>query len=121
MSPASDPPYAGPERRQAPLTTDRVALMIETAVAAALERHEARMLEHIDDKFQGVHKLVSSAFPDGDVHGHRLAHERKIQETESWNKLKAEVLSKFLSGGLWVAVGWLALAVWQSFKEGVKS
>jgi hypothetical protein len=118
ISPA--PSYIGPERRQAALTEDRVQLMISTALASAMQAHEAKIIAHMDGQFAQLRSVFASAFPDGDVHGHRMAHERKIRDADGWAKLKAEVLSKFLTAGLWVAAGWLALAAWEAFKHEVR-
>ena len=109
------------ERRTDPLTPDRVALMIEEAVEERLSKMEDKMMVHMDLKFGQLHKLITDAFPDGDPHGHRLYHEKSIKEADAWAKIKGEVLSKFLSSGLWVAAGWLAFSIWQAFKEGVRS
>ena len=112
--------YEGPERRSSALTEDKVRLMIQDALLAALKAHEAHITQHMDKQFQMLQETFSQAFPGGDPHGHRMAHERKIRDADGWEKLKAEVVSKFLTAGLWVAAGWLALAVWEAFKHEVK-
>ena len=112
--------YTGPERRQAALTEDRVQLMIATALTNAMQAHETKIIAHMDTQFAALRATFASAFPAGDPHGHRMAHERKIRDADGWHKLKAEVLSKFLTAGLWVAAGWLALAAWEAFKHEVK-
>ena len=78
------------------------------------------MMEHFDTKFDQLTKAFSAAFPAGDPHAHRLRHEMEITDAGGWNKLKADVLSKFLTGGLWVAAGYLALAAWAAFKDAIK-
>ena len=112
--------YAGVERRASPLTEDRVQLMISQALATAMQEHERKIISHMDSQFASMRGFVASAFPEGDPHGHRMAHENKIRDAQAWNKLKAELLNKFLSGGLLVAAGWLALAVWEAFKHEVR-
>jgi len=102
------------------LTEDRVALMIEGAVADALAKHETRMVSHFDVKFGQLNKLIGDAFPGGDPHYHRMFHERMIRDADGWAKLKHELIGKFLTGGLWVAAGWLALAVWRTFVDQVR-
>ena len=99
---------------QAPLTEDRVRLLINEAITAALERHETKMMEHLDSGFGKISDSFAAAFPNGDTHGHRLAHEKAIRDAGGWAKLKAEVIGKFLSAGLWVAAGFMVAAVWQS-------
>ena len=112
--------YAGPERRQAALTEDKVTLMIQEAVGKALSSHEQHLMQHMDKQFALLRQSFSEAFPGGDPHGHRIAHEKAIRNATGWDKLKAEVLSKFLTAGMWVAAGWLALAVWEAFKHEVR-
>jgi hypothetical protein len=73
----------------------------------------------MDVKFAQLHKLISDAFPAGDPHGHRMYHELQIKQAGNWDRIRGEVLSKFLTGGLWIAAAWLAFAVWQAFKSEV--
>lgn len=117
----AEAPWSGEERRNSALSLDRVSLMIEESVEARVAKLENNLLTHMDAKFSQLQKTFSDAFPGGDPHGHRMAHERQIREADGWARLKAEVLSKFLSGGLWVAAGWLAYAIWQGFKDSVRS
>ena len=93
--------------------------MIQNAVGQALRKHEDKMQVFLREEFKQLEGTFKSAFPDGDPHGHRLAHEYQIKQAHGWDKLKAEVITKFLSGGLWVAAGWLAYAVWRAFKDGL--
>ncbi|MEN9760653.1 MAG: hypothetical protein RI906_479 [Pseudomonadota bacterium] len=112
--------YSGLERRHEALTEDKVALMIQDAVSKALTTHEQHLTLHMDKQFALLRQTFAEAFPGGDPHGHRIAHEKAIKNATAWDKMKAEVLSKFLTAGLWVAAGWLALAVWEAFKHEVK-
>ena len=57
-----------------------------------------------------------SGFPADDVEGHRRYHESVIEWRELRNKLVREALVKVASAGALAAFGWLALAIWQSFK-----
>lgn len=57
-----------------------------------------------------------SGFPADDVEGHRRYHESVIEWRELRNKLVREALIKIASAGALGAVGWLLLAIWQSFK-----
>jgi hypothetical protein len=117
--------YNGPERRRGgcecvQVSEAQIALMIEEEVERRLSKAEDKLLTHLDVKFGQLHKLISDAFPGGDPHGHRMFHEKSIKDADSWSRIKGEVLSKFLTSGLWVAAAWLAFAVWQSFKESVR-
>lgn len=113
--------WLGDERRQETLTADRVALMIEEAVEERVTKMENKLVAHMDQHFTMLRQSFSDAFPGGDPHGHRMAHEKAIRQAGEWDRIKGEVISKFLTGGLWVAAGWLAFAFWQAFKESVKS
>ena len=112
--------YSGPERRQAALTEDKVALMIQEAVSKALAAHEQHLTLHMDRQFASLKQTFADAFPGGDPHGHRLAHEKAIRDATGWDKIKADVVGKFLTGGLWVAAGWLLFLVWESIKHEVR-
>jgi hypothetical protein len=112
--------YIGPERRHTALTEDRVALMIQDAVQKALTSHEQHLMLHMDRQFASLKQTFSDAFPGGDPHGHRIAHEKAIKNASGWDKLKAEAVGKFIAAGFWVAAGWVAFAVWEAFKHEVK-
>lgn len=103
------------------VSEDRVELLIERSVASALEDHESKMLSHMDQHYTQVRELIRSAFPNGDPHGHRMAHEAQIKQADGWQKLKAEVVSKFVTGGIWVAAGWAAVTLWNSILSNIKT
>lgn len=116
--------YSGPEQRSGRIPVymeAQVALMIEEEVERRVTKMEDKLMLHMDTKFSQLHRLISDAFPNGDPHGHRAFHEKSIKDADAWAKIKGEVLSKFLTSGLWVAAGWLAFSIWQSFKESVRS
>lgn len=98
------------------LTEDRVKVLI----ADALERHELRVMEHLDSGFDRLTQTFASAFPNGDPHGHRLAHEKAIRAATGWDRLKADVVGKFLTAGLWAAAGFLAFAAWEAIKSNLQ-
>lgn len=97
------------------LTEDRVRLLINES----LSRHEQRVLQHIDRQFNTVHDTLKSAFPNGDPHGHRLAHEKYMQDKAAWDKFKAELISKVATAGFISALMWMLLVVWQAIKESI--
>lgn len=117
--------YSGPERGRSScecvqVSEAQIALMIEEEVERRVSKMEEKFLLHMDAKFAQLQKLITDAFPNGDPHGHRMFHEKSIKDADAWAHIKCEVLSKFLTSGLWVAAAWLAFAVWQSFKESVR-
>jgi hypothetical protein len=69
---------------------------------------------------EATNKRLLSGFPADDVEGHRRYHESVIEWRELRNKMVREALAKVASAGALAAFGWLALAVWQSFKVTVK-
>ena len=118
--------YAGEERRQrtmcpaAPSVSEaQISLMIEEEIERRMSKFEDRMLLHMDAKFGQLHKLITDAFPGGDPHRHRMGHEKEESNADTWSKIKGDIVSKFLTGGLWLAAGYLAFAVWQAFKSEV--
>lgn len=105
------------ERHQESLTEDRVALMIQEAVQTALQSHEQHLMLHMDRQFASLRQTFSEAFPGGDPHGHRLAHERAIAKAGWWDKAKSEAFAKVASAGLWAIVVFLAIAAWEHVKQ----
>lgn len=108
--------YSGPERRQAALTEDRVALMIQEAVSKALTSHEQHLTLHMDKQFAALKQAFNDAFPGGDPHGHRLAHEKAIANANWWEKAKGDAFSKMTAAGLWAIVVFLCVAAWEHIK-----
>jgi hypothetical protein len=127
MSDFENTRYEGEERRQprtmcpaAPSVSEaQISLMIEEEIERRMSKFEDRMLLHMDAKFAQMHKLISEAFPHGDPHGHRAYHELQIKQADGWDKIKGDILSKMLTGGIWLAAGYLALAVWNALKQDV--
>lgn len=115
-----------PERRNSPqpLTEDRVALMIEESISESMTRHEARMVALIKNEFNTLGDKFTNdfknAFPGGDPHGHRLAHEKQIKDATRWDALKADFISKAFTTGLMAALFFALAAVWESVKSEVK-
>lgn len=107
--------HISPERPA--LTEDRVALMIQDAVGKALVTHEQHLTLHMDQQFALLRKSFADAFPHGDAHGHRLAHERAISKATWWDKAKSDAFSKVTATGLWAIVAFLALAAWEHIRQ----
>ena len=99
------------------LTEDRVALMIQEAVSKALVTHEQHLMAHMDKQFALLKTSFADAFPGGDPHGHRLAHERYIAKATWWEKAKGDAFSKVASAGLWTVIAFLAIAAWEHIKQ----
>ena len=112
--------YEGPERRNAAITEDRVQLLIQEAVSKALAAHEQHLTAHMDKQFALLKQSFIDAFPGGDPHGHRLAHEKAIANASWWDKAKSDAFSKVAAAGVWAAVMFLAVAAWEHLKAEAK-
>jgi hypothetical protein len=112
--------YEGPERRNAAITEDRVQLLIQEAVSKALAAHEQHLTAHMDKQFALLKQSFIDAFPGGDPHGHRIAHEKAIANASWWDKVKSDAFAKTASLGLWAALVFLAVGVWEHVKNEVK-
>lgn len=108
--------YEGPDRQQG-LTEDRVALMIEQAVQTALKNHEQHLTLHMDKQFAALRQSFADAFPGGDPHGHRMAHEKAIAKAGWWEKTKSDAFSKVTAAGVWAVVAFMAVAAWEHIKQ----
>lgn len=102
------------------LTEEKVSLMIEEAVDESLAKHEEHMTKLIKSEFGQLHALISAAFPNGDVHGHKIAHEKAIRDANRWDQLKADFISKAFTTGLMAALGFVLIAAWEHLKAEVK-
>ena len=112
--------YEGPERRTEAITEDRVKLMIAQAVQQALTNHEQHLTAHMDKQFASLRQSFADAFPGGDPHGHRMAHERQIANATWWDKAKSDAFSKVAAAGVWATVVFLAVAAWEHLKNEAK-
>ena len=112
--------YEGPERRAEPLTVDRVQLMIAQAVQQALASHEQHLTAHMDKQFALLKQTFADAFPSGDPHGHRIAHEKAIANATWWDKAKSDAFAKVAAAGVWACVVFLAVAAWEHLKSEAK-
>ena len=99
------------------MTEDRVQLMIGEAVSKALTTHEQHLMTHMDKQFASLRQTFAEAFPEGDPHGHRLAHERFIANAGWWEKVKADAASKLATAGIWSFFLFLAAAAWEYVKH----
>lgn len=88
-----------------------------------LSEQEREMLTtisaQISDNTRKTEQILR-AFPAGDTDGHRRYHEAVIEWRELRNKLVREALIKMAQATTLGALGWVAIAIWQSFKLTVK-
>ena len=88
-----------------PTPTDFDSLRDQIAeVASTLHAHVTR-----------EEQIIADAFPDGDVAGHRAAHEQMIAASRAqerfWNELKLDLAKKSLWGLLVLVVGLVVLGL----------
>lgn len=88
-------------------------------INAALERHEHRMVAHLDAKVAELQAVLKDGYPNGDVHAHRMAHEQFMRDAAGWDKLKSGAMSHLLNYGMLAALLWVAYTAWQAFKESI--
>lgn len=119
--------YTGPERRvvnQERRASDEALLLLIPQIHEKIDRIEAALQKHMTDDSikiaEEIKVLMDNAFPFGDPHGHRAAHEASIRRaearTEFWKKMTFE-LSRW---GLFGFLGWAAVNLWRVFVEGPK-
>ena len=75
---------------------------------------------HFDRRFDSLEKTIESAFPDGDLDGHRRSHETVIAAANDRASMWKAVREKTVSGGVYAALGLLIMAIWEYFKAEVK-
>lgn len=115
------PTYDGPERRSGDIVTeDRVQLMIAEAVSKALREHEQHLVQHMDKQFAALRVSFAEAFPDGDPHGHRVAHQKMIANAGWWEKAKNDAFVKVSALGVWAVFIFLCVAAWEHIKSEVR-
>jgi C4-dicarboxylate-specific signal transduction histidine kinase len=79
-------------------------------------RADFEQLSRRVSSLQAANERLLSGFPADDVEGHRRYHESVIEWRELRNKMVKEALAKMVQAGALAAFGWLALAIWQTFK-----
>lgn len=93
-----------------------VALLTEMRDNQLDMRADVEQLSQKVSSLQAANERLLSGFPADDVEGHRRYHESVIEWRELRNKMVREALLKVAGAGTLAAFGWLALAIWQSFK-----
>lgn len=126
-------PYKGPDRRmpRPPPDTQHLEMWVESKVNdhldEAIEKLQERISKemeaqktHISREMEAQKVFIKTAFPEGDMHGHMLAHKDMIKlaadRAERWNKLWDRIL---VGGGYSLAAA-VALALWETFKDAIK-
>lgn len=77
--------------------------LVETIEQMAQDIHEIK---------KNVSDLTTSAFPGGDVEGHRRYHALMIERTEEIRRLRRAIQEKTISGLIWAFLVFLSLCVY---------
>ena len=101
-----DPPFQ--ERRKNAVTHEHI------------QSYQAALRQHFDKRFDELEKMLRSAFPDGDLDGHRRAHQTVIAAAADRATLWKSVREKTISGSIWAGIVLLAAALWEYIKDQVK-
>ena len=83
-------------------------------------RADDDLKKHIDARFDETHDLLKSAFPGGDLDGHRRAHETEIKQSIEKERFWADIRSKLATGIIWGAFLMLGTAAWEYLKKEVQ-
>lgn len=86
---------------------------IEAAVKEAVEKNEARVKQHLDNRFDELKSIMLSAFPDGDPVGHKQYHQTQIDYMNERRQLWKDIRSKSVIGLLYLGLTLIGTAVWQ--------
>ena len=85
-----------------------------------IEACQDALRQHFDKRFDELAKMLRSAFPDGDLDGHRRAHQTVMAAAADREARWKSVWEKTISGGIWAGIVLLAAALWEYIKDQVK-
>lgn len=84
------------------------------------QSYQASLRQHFDKRFDELEKMLRSAFPDGDLDGHRRAHQTVMAAAADREARWKAVWEKTISGSIWAGIVLLAAALWEYIKDQVK-
>lgn len=94
------------------------------AILAALEAMQASADRNQDAKYDSLHKemvalsaAVKTAFPDGDLDGHRRYHEILIEEAMERKRMRSAIFIHVAKSSTWAVIAGLVVLVWIGLKE----
>ena len=113
-----EPPFQ--ERRKHVVSHEHIQAY-QASIRQHFDERFDEQRKHIDSRFDEQDKKLASAFPDGDLEGHRRAHEEVIATIKDRADLWKAVREKTVSGGVYAALGLLMLALWEYAKAHLAS
>lgn len=84
--------------------------------SAKIEKLKVEFEGHQLAQHQAIDRL-RSAFPGGDVEGHRRYHELQIAKIQSWDRLTETLREKTAGGIIWGLMIFLSFAAWNELKN----
>jgi len=75
-----------------------------------LRELESRLTDALDKK-------IEAAFPEGDLHAHRIGHENEIKKQEQKQKFRAGVFKSVVEGAAATTIGFALAMAWDSIKN----
>lgn len=102
-------------------THERRQGMTEEKIKALLDKsnrdQEERIKKYLDERVADLMETIKSAYPEGDLHKHRAAHEAQNKKAERWENLKAEFITKVFTGGMYAAGVFVLTLIWEYIKS----
>ena len=100
-------------------TGDCAAVCFDS-MRAYLDEAQGNLIRHFDERFSNVETLIRSGFPQGDPAAHRAVHEGYIEQAAKRRRMWDNIVEKTVTGSVWVAIAWIAAALWSHFKNEVQ-
>lgn len=99
---------------------ENIIVKMMVAQNERLEKMSAALIKHIETEESAINKFIT-AFPEGDLEGHRRYHQLLIEEAEDRKKMRQAIITKSTVSLIWVLLCALASAVWAYFIAAVKT
>ena len=105
------------ERREAPDSSHQTAdlLLLMKHVEEHIEKQlDARFIP-FNQKLDDMMTAIKSGVPNGDLDGHRRAHEVWLEEHKERKELRAKVMGKLAEGTAWAVFCGIVFALWYTY------
>jgi len=81
-----------------------------------VEKFDLHVEEEMAEHRNSIAAFKEAAFPNGDLPGHKVAHENDMQQRRETQEIKKDVVSHVLKGAFWAAAAGIFWAVMQAIK-----
>jgi hypothetical protein len=96
-------------------------------IMADFQKAQTQHNHVINEKIDGLHRqdteivkkldgLITSAFPNSDIEGHRRYHETMIELLIEKRRLRLAIQEKTVAGLLWAVMVWVGILLFQGAK-----